>query len=93
MNEQISIWDLLGEKKEENKEWKPLCVQDYFEWESDKKMPLIVTYHEFRLTDKPDIICKGTVNGVPALIGFREWVSGWGSCFTEYEAFKWKEDT
>ena len=89
MSEQISIWDILEEKSE----WKPLFVQDYIEWESDKKMPLIVTYHEFSPTDEPDIICKGTVNGVPALIGFREWVSGLGSCFTEYEAFKWKEDT
>lgn len=52
MSEQISIWDILEEKRE----WKPLFVQDYIEWESDKKMPLIVTYHEFRPTDEADII-------------------------------------
>lgn len=73
-------------------EWKRIELYAKIEWISDKNMPLCRSVNENRIMEKPDVICKGTVDGVPAYIGFKEWVSGWGEEFIEYEAIQWKED-
>lgn len=38
----------------------------------------------------PDVVCEGTVNGMPAYIGFKAWISGPGECYLEYEAVQYK---
>ena len=43
----------------------------------------------------PDFVARGTVtiNGkdIKADIGLREWVSGWGECYHEYEPICYRE--
>ncbi len=73
---QISLFD----------EWRLLSATDHIEIHTDTPMPLIRTIYEPNIYTKPDKIIIGKVNGYPAEIGFKEWVSGWGSCFTEYQA-------
>ena len=39
----------------------------------------------------PDFVARGTVNGIRADIGLKEWVSGWGECFHDYEPICYRE--
>ena len=88
--EQISIWDILDETESESDEWNYLHHTDYIEWISENTMPLIQTVTERHIMKHPDVICEGTVNGKPAYIGFKAWVSGFNECFLEYEAIQYK---
>ena len=74
----------------EPNEWNYLHHTDYIEWISENTMPLIQTATERHIMKHPDVVCEGTVNGVPAYIGFKAWVSGPGECYLEYEAIQYK---
>lgn len=80
---------VLGSAYESN-EWTRLTLWDYIEWTSESSMPLIKAISESRIMTNPDVVCEGTVNGVPAYIGFKAWVSGLGECYLEYEAVQYK---
>lgn len=89
-NEPLGKTCVLGSAYESN-EWIHLTIWDYIEWNSEFSMPLISAISESNIMTHPDVICEGTVNGTPAYIGFKAWVSGPGECFLEYEAIQWKE--
>lgn len=86
---QMSIEEWLLEKS--GKGWKLIEYGSFIAWnDGGKNMPLCRTAHENRIMDEPDVICEGAINGAPAYIGFKEWVSGWNDQFHEYEAIQYK---
>ena len=90
MFEQISIEEWL--LTDAGKGWKLIPVGSVVAFDTKgKTIPLVQSVNENKVMNEPDLVLEGAVNGTPAYIGFKEWVSGWGSCFTEYEAIQWKE--
>ena len=90
MFEQISIEEWLLDDR--GKGWKVIPVRAVVAFDTKgKTMPLVQSINENKIMDEPDIVLEGAVNGIPAYIGFKEWVSGWNEEFTEYEAIQWKE--
>lgn len=53
-------------------------------------IPIVVPVIPSTPQNTIDLVIDGTVNGKPALIGFKEWVSGPGNCFKEYEVVLYK---
>ena len=74
-------------------EWEPI-KDKAIAWNTAKTyIPLIIPV----IPSNPkniDLVIDGTVDGKPALIGFKAWVSGPNDCFTQYEAvlYKTKEE-
>lgn len=94
---QMSIWDLLEEKK--SQEWQRVpenCVIKA--WDEDNcYIPLIETVTEQNIMTEPDKVVKGIVfiDGERhyAVLGLKEWRSGPDGIYTDYEAIQWKEKT
>ena len=85
--------DELPCEEEKSQGWQYLLHTDYIEWTSEETMQLVRTVNENHIMDNPDVICEGTVNGIPAYIGFKQWESGPNGIYIEYEAIQWKEKT
>lgn len=71
-------------------EWNPIG-DGVAEWDKAKLwLPLVKPMTKIKLPDELDLVINGTVNGKPALIGFRKWISGFEHSI-EYEPVLWKE--
>ena len=88
----MSIWDILKEKKSQEWQRVPRGALLVFQY-GEKPMHLIHTVTEQALMDEPDEIREGSVNRIPAYIGFKEWRSGPDGIYVDYEAIQWKEKT
>lgn len=94
--EQISIDEWIQDQKQTG--WKKIPKGSFISWDSEgREMPIIHTVTESMMMEEPDVVCKGLVaydgKRVEAYIGFKEWISGPGGIYTEYEAIQWKEKT
>lgn len=87
---QISIEDWLEETKDE---WKriPDDAKLIIPGRKVEGFNMIHVVTEQKLQTEPDLILEGKVNGVPALIGFKEWVSGDGCRYKEWQPLQYKE--
>lgn len=74
-------------------EWTPI-TNEVIGWDMARiYIPLVVPVVPSKPPNKIDLVIDGTVDGKPALIGFKEWVSGPSDLYTTYEPvlFKLKE--
>ena len=83
---QISLDDLLKEN-----EWKPLPQNVEIEMPDVEGLPFVKTVTKTNLQKIPDLITIGTVNGRPAIIGLKKWISGFEEEFEEWEPLQYKE--
>lgn len=75
-------------------EWTPITTEA-IEWNMAKTyIPLVVPVVPSKPPNRIDLVIDGTVDGKPALIGFKEWRSGPSDLYTTYEPvlFKVKEE-
>lgn len=75
-------------------EWTPITTEA-IEWNMARTyIPLVVPVVPSKPPNRIDLVIDGTVNGKPALIGFKEWRSGPSEIYTTYEPvlFKVKEE-
>ena len=75
-------------------EWTPFTTEE-IEWNKARTyIPLVVPVEPSKPPNMIDLVIDGTVNGKPALIGFKEWVSGLNDLYKSYEIvlFKLKEE-
>ena len=90
--EQMTMEEWIQQKTKDDG-WKPIPKNVTIYWEPGTlaRYPFVTPLTKSKLMVKPDVIVKAKVNDVPAWVGFKAWVSGWGSCFVEYEILQWKE--
>ena len=75
-------------------EWTPITTEA-IEWDMARiYIPLVIPVVPSKPPNRIDLVIDGTVDGKPALIGFKEWVSGPCELYTTYEPvlFKVKEE-
>ena len=75
-------------------EWTPI-TNEVIGWDMARiYIPLVVPVVPSKPPNMIDLVIDGTVDGKPALIGFKEWVSGPSDLYTTYEPvlFKVKEE-
>lgn len=75
-------------------EWTPITTEA-IEWDMARiYIPLVVPVVPSKPPNRIDLVIDGTVDGKPALIGFKEWRSGPSDIYTTYEPvlFKPKEE-
>ena len=75
-------------------EWTPITIEA-IEWDMARiYIPLVVPVVPSKPPNRIDLVIDGTVDGKPALIGFKEWRSGPSDLYTTYEPvlFKVKEE-
>lgn len=93
--EQITVWDVLEGRK---KKWKPIPFGATMIFPAGSEhLPSLGYFPTDRSkidpeTYKPDKTLKGTVNRIPATVGFIEWVSGPGDIYKQYEPVMYMED-
>lgn len=87
---QISIEEYL---KSAEVEWKPIPKDAtvIIPGRRVHGLNMIKTIMEQRVMNEPDVQICGSIDGKPAIIGFKEWVSGPDGCFTEWEAIQYRE--
>lgn len=71
-------------------EWQPI-TDEAVEWDLVRtRIPIVVPIIPSRPPAKIDRVIRGTVNGKPALIGFKEWASGPNDIYKTYEKVLFK---
>lgn len=72
-------------------EWTPITTEA-IEWNNARTyIPLVAPVVPSKPPNRIDLVIDGTVDGKPALIGFKEWVSGPSDLYTTYELVLFKE--
>lgn len=72
-------------------EWHP-CQEEKLIWDERRiHIPTVVPVYPSKPPEMIDLVIDGKVNGIPSLIGFKAWVSGFEGKFIEYEPVVWKE--
>lgn len=85
---QISIEEYL---RSATVEWKPIPKDSSVIIPGRKLQGVIKGVLEQKVMNEPDLVIYGSIDGKPAMIGFKEWVSGPDCCFHEWEAVQYRE--